>query len=197
MIRIGCGDRGPPMSVREKVPARFPEKRSLQEDVGLWWVLHTKPNCERMVARYLLNRDISYYLPLYEKKMPYGNLGRIRIREVPVFSGYLCFALDRQQHRLLYETKKFVRIIKVDDQEAFVKELEAVAQAVESYDDIIVHPGLVPGRRVLILSGPMAGVEGLIVRRDKKKQLALQVQMFNQTVLVKLDPFTKLEPFIK
>ena len=182
------------MPAKEKVPARFPEDRSLEEDVGLWWVLHTKPNCEKMVATYLLNRKISYYLPQYEKKIRYGNLGRVRTREVPVFSGYLCFALDRQQHNLLYDTKKFVRIIKVDDQATFVKELQAVAQAVESYDDILVHEGLVPGRRVLILSGPMTGYEGLIVRRLKEKQLALQVRMFNQTVLVKLDPLTRLEP---
>lgn len=181
------------MLVNGSVPARFPEDRDLEEDLGLWWVIHTKPNCEKQVATYLLNRSISYFLPLYLKKSRFGNLGRIRTSEVPLFSGYLCFALDRQQHTLLYDTKKFVRIIKVDDQESFIKELKNVSTAIKTEQDIQVRAGLVPGRRVLILDGPLQGTEGVVVKRRGERQLALSVNMFNQTVLVKLDPFTRVE----
>ena len=177
-----------------KVPARYPEGRDLDADVGLWWVLHTRPRCERQVAAYLLNLKISYYLPLYRRRTRYGNLGRTRTAEVPLFSGYVCFALDKQDHKLLYDTKKFVRIIKVDNQQRFVKELQAVAKAVETQDDLVVHGGLTPGRRILIVSGPMAGYEGVIVKRRGKRHLALSVEIFNQTVLVRLDPSTLLEP---
>ena len=176
------------------VPARYPEGRNLVEDLGLWWVLHTKPRCERHIAQYLLNRDISYYLPLYRRKIRYGNLGRTRTREVPLFNGYICFALDKQDHKLLYDSKKFVRIIKVDDQLQFVKELQAIARAVETQDDLLVRGGFTLGRRILIVSGPMAGHEGVIVRKQGKRHLALSVKMFNQTVLVQLDQETMLEP---
>jgi len=44
------------------------------------------------------------------------------------------------------------------------------------------------------VSGPMAGHEGVIVRQREKRHLALSVKMFNQTVLVRLDPETMLEP---
>jgi transcription antitermination factor NusG len=164
------------------------------EDLGSWWVLHIKPNCEKMVATYLLNRNISYYLPLFQKQKRVGFFKRIRTREVPLFSGYLCFALERQRHDLLYDTKKLVRIIKVDDQEGFVRELQAVAKAVETGNDLVVRPGIVPGRRVLILSGPLEGTEGIVVRHRNQKQISLSVQMFNQSVLVNLDQCTELEP---
>jgi hypothetical protein len=52
------------------VPARYPEGRTLEEDVGLWWILHTKPRGERHIAQYLLNREISYYLPAVSQKDP-------------------------------------------------------------------------------------------------------------------------------
>jgi transcription antitermination factor NusG len=181
------------MTVKQKIPARYPEERLLEEDLGLWWVLHTKPNCEKMVATYLLNRNIGYYLPLYRRKSRYGNLGRIRTTESPLFNGYLCFALDKQDHHLLYGSKKFVRIIKVEDQERFVQELQAVSRAVETGQDLLVQPRLVRGTRVLIVSGPLEGIEGLVVERRGEKQLALQVKMFNQTVIVKIDSLTKLE----
>jgi transcription antitermination factor NusG len=147
-----------------------------------------------MVATYLFNRGISYYLPLYTRQTRVGYFKRIRTTEVPLFSGYLCFALDRKEHHLLYDSKKFVRIIQVEDQQAFVQELTDIARAIESGENLMVQPGLVPGRKVLILSGPLEGTEGVVVRRRMERQLALSVKMFNQTVLVRLDPLTKIEP---
>jgi hypothetical protein len=82
----------------------------------------------------------------------------------------------------------------VDDQLRFVKELQAIARAVETQDDLLVRGGLTPGRRILIVSVPMAGHEGVIVRQRGKRHLALSVKMFNQTVLVRLDLETMLEP---
>jgi transcription antitermination factor NusG len=189
----GRGEKAAMTLLNGSVPARFPEDRDLEEDVGLWWVIHTKPNCEKQVATYLLNRGISYFLPLYLKKTRFGNLGRIRTSEVPLFTGYLCLALDRPQHTLLYDTKKFVRIIKVDDQESFVKELKGVAAAVKTEQDIQVRAGLVPGKRVLILDGPLEGTEGVVVKHRGERRLALSVHMFNQTMLVNLDPLTRVQ----
>ena len=162
--------------------------------MGLWWVLHTKPNCEKQVAEYLLNRNISYYLPLIRRRVPYGNLGRTRIQEQCLFRGYVCLALEKTQHRQLYDTKKLVRIIQVGEQERFVKELDAISKAIENHEELLVQPGVVPGKRVLILSGPLTGSEGMVVRFKKEKHLGLAVHMFNQTVLVKLDPYTRVEP---
>lgn len=175
------------------IPTRYPVDSPLDEDLGAWWVMHIKPNCEKKVASYLLNRKISYYLPLYKRRSRVGYLKRLRETEAPLFGGYLCFALDREKHFLLYDTQKLVRIIKVEDQEAFVRELNAVARAIETGEDLLVEPGLIPGKRVLILSGPLEGIEGVVVRRHRERQLALSVNMFNQSVLLTLDAGTKVE----
>jgi len=177
----------------KKIQARFPENRPIEDDLGAWWVMHIKPNCEKKIASYLLNRNISYYLPLYTRKTPVGYFRRIRQTEVPLFTGYLCFALEREKHSLLYDTKKFVRLIRVEDQIKFVEELTAIAKAIESGEDLIVRPGLVPGKKVMILSGPLEGIQGTIVKSRLERQLALSVEMFNQSVMLKLDPNTKLE----
>ena len=105
----------------------------------------------------------------------------------------MCFALNKEDHNLLYDTSKFVRIIKVDDQERFVKELSAVAKAIDTGNDLVIRPGLVPGKKVIISSGPLEGAEGVILGRRRGNQLALSVKMFNQTVLVRLDPLTSME----
>ena len=84
--------------------------------------------------------------------------------------------------------------MEVEDQQGFVEELNAVARAIETHQYLTVHSGLIPGKKVMILSGPLQGLEGILVQRKADKQLALSVKMFSQTVLVKLDPFTNLEP---
>ena len=41
-----------------------------------WWVLHTRPRTEKTLARKLLSREIGFYLPLYEHRLPAA--GRVR-----------------------------------------------------------------------------------------------------------------------
>lgn len=174
-------------------PRRFPETRPLQEDQGLWWVIHTKPNCEKMIATYLYKRGISYYLPLYRTKERIGYFRRIRVVEIPLFRGYVCMALEREEHHLLYDSKKWVRIIKVGDQIQFLGELEAIERAISEEAELVVRPGLVPGRKVMVQSGPLKGLEGILLKRRSGTQLGLKATLFNQTVHIKLDAFTKLE----
>jgi transcription antitermination factor NusG len=178
----------------ESLISRFPEGRSLEADLGRWWVLHTKPNCEAGMANYFMRRNISYYLPLIIKSARVGGLKRIRTTIAPLFRGYLCFALDKKEHSLLYDTKKFVGIIQVEDQERFVRELTGISKAIMTEEDLWVVNGIVPGKRVYIGSGPFEGHEGVVVRRSKKQRLALSVHMFNQSVLVNLDRGAIIEP---
>lgn len=102
-------------------------------------------------------------------------------------------ALDRRAHSLLYGSKKWVRIIKVPDQEQFVREMENIDQALAKDVEAIVCPGLTIGKRAIVRSGPLRGVEGVYLRRRGRPQLGLKVTFFNQTVNVWLDPYTRLE----
>jgi transcription antitermination factor NusG len=173
---------------------RYPEDRPLEDDIGLWWVMHTKPNCEKSVAAYFQNREISYYLPLYKIKRTVGALKKIREVETPLFRGYICFALEKEKHSLLYDLKKIVKLIEVDDQTNFVRELAAVAKLIESGRDLALKPGISVGRRVVIRSGPLEGVSGVVVRKGSESHFALSVEMFNKSVLLKLDANTIIDP---
>ncbi len=189
----GTGNLTKFMASHDNIPSRFPEGRPLDQDKGAWWILHCKPNREWKLARFLLNHEISYYLPIYERKTRIGYFRRERITPTPLFRGYICFALDRKAHHLLYETHDFVRTIEVTDQDRFVRELELVSRAIETGQELFVMPGIKKGRRVQITSGPLKGAEGIVVGRSKKGQFAITVEMFNRTVIVNVDPFTNLE----
>lgn len=189
---IGRGDLITPMRFNEDIPSRYPEGKPLEEDLGLWWVIHSKPNREWKLARYLLNQGISYYMPLYDRKIRIGGL-REKITKAPLFKGYLCFALDREKHWRLYDTHDFARIIQITEQNSFVRELQSVSKVLAVEQDLLVKPGLLKGLRVVVTSGPLQGVEGIVVGRSSKGRFAITVEMFNRTVIVNVDPLTDLE----
>jgi transcription antitermination factor NusG len=56
-------------------------------------------------------------------------------------------------------------------------------------------PFLVPGRRVRVKSGPLAGVEGTILRRKGKMRLVVSVEAIQRSIIFDLDA-TDLEPTI-
>lgn len=178
---------------RENIPSRFPGDLSLEDKLGLWWILHVRPNCEWKIARYLLRHDICYYFPLYNRKTRVGYLRRERITLAPLFRGYICFALHREKHSLLYDSRDFTRIIQIKNQEKFVRELEFVARAIKTEKDLLLKPGILKGRKVIVTSGQLQGVEGIIIGQSKKGRFAITVEMFNRTVIVNVDSLTDLE----
>lgn len=178
---------------RENIPSRYPVDRSLEDDLGLWWILHVKPNREWKLANYLLHHEISYYFPLYDRKTIVGYFRREKITQAPLFRGYLCFALERENHSFLYESHDFVKIIPINDQDKFVRELQSVSKALETGKDLLVKQGILKGRKVMVSSGPLQGAEGVVLGRSKKGRFAITVEMFNRTVIVNVDPFTDLE----
>ena len=111
----------------------------------------------------------------------------------PLFRGYICFALHKDKHPILYDSRDFVRILEVPNQETFVRELESVAIALKVGKDLFVRSGLATGKKVIVVSGPFKGVEGVVTRHSKKGQIALTVEMFNRTVLINLDEFTDVD----
>ncbi len=181
------------MLPRTDVPSRFPVDLPIEDDTERWWVLQSKPNRDWKLATYLLNREISYYMPLYDRRIKFGSFGREKVVRAPLFKGYLCVALDREKHSLLYDSHDFARIIEIKDQATFVKELQSVARVTTTEQDLQVKAGVLKGRTALITSGPLKGVEGVVMSRAKKGKFAISISMFNRTLILNVNPFTDLE----
>ena len=174
------------------IPSRFPADRSIEDDMGRWWVLQTKPNRDLKLAKYLLKQEISYYMPLHDQKIRYGALRKEKVLRGPLIKGYLCVALDKTSHNRLYNSHDFARIIEVKDQSNFVKELQSLSRVTEAEQDLDVRPGVLKGRPAFVVSGPLKGVEGIVLNRVRKGHFAISVEMFSRTVVLNVNPRTNL-----
>jgi transcriptional antiterminator RfaH len=168
-------------------PFAFPEDllESALESSGNWWVLHTKPRAEKSLARQLLARRSPYFLPLYHRKWRTG--GRLRSSYLPLFPGYLFLRGDSQDRLRALETNLVVRALDVSDQAQLRADLVRVYQLVQSGSPLAPEDRLTPGSPVEIISGPLAGVQGKILRRGKRLKFLVEVQFLQQGVSVEIE----------
>src|SRR3989304_113717 len=111
------------LRIDENPPSRWPNERSLLDDRGQWWVIYTKPRNEKALAWDLYRMGIGYYLPLTIKQTRRGN-GKYRKSIVCLFPGYMSVVNYPNYKNELKRTGRVARIIEVEDQDRFVREIE-------------------------------------------------------------------------
>lgn len=140
-----------------------------------WWCLHTKPRQEKSVARDLMVRGLTFYLPLVvqESRTPTGR--KIRSR-VPLFTSYVFFQGDDEQRRAALTTNRLVHALPVPDPDGLVADLRQIDRMLRSGLPVVPEATHPVGSRVRIVTGPLAGLVGTVARRGQGDRFVAIVQ---------------------
>ena len=156
-----------------------------------WRVLWTRSNCEQLVHDQLAAKGFDLFLPHMES---WSRRGGIRHRErAPLFRGYLFLrhAVDKMSYLEICKARGLVRMLgeRWDRLEVVpTEEVEAIQKLVHSGLPVMTHPYLREGQRVRITNGPLANVEGIVIRLNPKKGLlVVSVGLLRRSVAVQLD----------
>ncbi len=169
-----------------------PDVQSVTELTGTWWVARTKSRFEKVFAWDLCNRGIGYFLPMREKVIFSG--GRKRKVMMPLFPLYVFFCGSESDRYTALTTNRLSQTIEVADQASLIEELAAIEKALISKVIIDEYPRLPAGSNCRIKSGPMMGIEGIIVERlEGKSRMVLGVSILGQGALIEIDA-NLLEP---
>lgn len=153
---------------------------------GRWWVLHTRPRNEKVVAQELRRRDVRFFLPLVRYRRIYGN--RIKPVSLPLFPGYvfLCGCLEDRLQAL--QTNRIARVLEVVDQQRLRKDLAQIQHIVESDEPIDLYPRLRKGSRCRVVRGSLMGLEGVVLRRRDRCRIYIAVEFLGQSAEVEIHP---------
>ena len=163
-----------------------PQVQSLAELTGTWWAAYTKSRFEKAFAWDLFNHSIGYFLPMREKVIFSG--GRKRYIMSPLFKSYVFFCGTEQDRYTALTTNRICRMIEIDDQDGLIEELLCIEKALVSKAVIDNYPRLPKGSRCRITSGPMMGIEGVIIKRkDAKARMVIDVTILGQGAVVEID----------
>jgi transcriptional antiterminator RfaH len=178
------------MPILPPEPFLFPEDLfapGLARAPGLrrWWVLHTRPRAEKSLARRCLGWEVPFFLPVCRRQ------SRIRERlftsHVPLFPGYLFLFADEPERVQVLTTNLVTRCLPVPDQGQLASDLTNVHRLMLSEIPLAPEQRLTPGTLVEIVSGPLAGVTGKVLREGKKLRFVVEVTFLQRGVCVEID----------
>jgi transcription antitermination factor NusG len=152
---------------------------------GQWWVLHTKPRAEKSLARRLLKQRIAFFLPVYHRT--WRSARRTRTSFLPLFPGYLFLCGDNQDRVHALASNLVARTLEVHDQQKLEDDLIRIHRLIESDAPLSPEARLEPGTPVEIVSGPLTGIEGKIIRRGKNLKFFVEVHFLQQGVSVEVE----------
>ena len=156
-------------------------------DTPRWFALRTRSRHEKLVRDQLKNQGLEPLLPTVKRLSQWKD--RKKEIEVPLFSGY-CFARFVLEHKLpLLKTVGVVDIVgsghcpeAIPDEE--ITAIKTLMATVLPYDP---HPYLHEGMQVEVVRGPLQGVRGILLRKDRRHRLVLGVRLIQQAAAVEID----------
>ncbi|MCL4522714.1 MAG: UpxY family transcription antiterminator [Acidobacteria bacterium] len=156
-----------------------------------WYAVHTRSRHEKLVARQFSQKQLEAFLPLHVEAHRWKD--RYKKVEVPLFSGYVFVQFERasQRRQAVLRTPGVIRIVGFGQRDEPVpdEQIEALRRVVESEVHAEKHKYLRVGQRVKVISGALAGVEGILKRVKGNARLVIAVGAIRQAVAIELEGY--------
>ena len=152
-----------------------------------WYALRTRARHEKQVRDRLESQGIEQLLPTVIKLSQWKD--RKKKIEVPLFSCY-CFAQFAWPDRLAVQcTAGVVQIVGGGHRPEPIpdEEIDAILALMKSALPYDAHPYLREGMPVQVIHGPLEGVRGVLLRKDKPFRLVISVHLIRQAASVEID----------
>lgn len=153
-----------------------------------WFAIWTRSRHEQTVREQLVAKEVETFLPTIARWSRWKD--RKKKIDWPLFPGY-CFArFDPAESLRILKCTGVVSIVSVEGRPAPIPtwELDGIRQLVESTLQYDPCPLVKEGQRVRVVSGPLAGVIGRLMRKDHARaRLCLSVDLIGQAVSVEVD----------
>src|SRR5579864_6161420 len=127
-----------------------------------WLVAHLRSRQEKVLARYLRERGVPFYLPQMEKRI--RRSGRTFVSYLPLFTGYVFFRGGRDERLQAVKSNVIVNVLEPPDQQEIAAELRQLHELQLTDMPLVPHPFVGPGDTVLITDGAFQGYRGVVLK---------------------------------
>ena len=152
-----------------------------------WYAAYTCAQHEKRVAEQLVKREVEHFLPLYSSVRRWKDR-RVRLT-LPLFPGYVFIRLALQDRLRVLQISSVVRLIGFGGLPTALpdEEVEILRSGLADQLHAEPHPFLTIGRRVRIISGPIAGFEGILRRKKNNFRFVVSVELIRSAFAVDVD----------
>jgi transcription elongation factor/antiterminator RfaH len=158
-----------------------------------WYAAYTNPRHEKRVGQQMEGRRIDCFVPLYKSIRRWKD--RRKQLELPLFPGYVFVHMALKDRLQVLRLPGVVQLVSFNGRPAALPdiEIEALRERLIRNVHAEPHPYLKIGKRVRVHSGPIAGLEGILVRRKDKFRVVISIHMIQRSIAVEVDE-SEIEP---
>jgi len=153
-----------------------------------WYALYTKSRHENVVRDQLGKKRLEVFLP--KVTMPSRRKDRKKMIRVPLFPGYLFVRtdLDTQGHVEILKIPGAVSLVGNTNGPVMVpdEDIESLRILIQS-PEVVTGTTLVTGDKVLVVSGPFAGLRGVFTRYKGADRVIVNVDALGQFAGIEID----------
>jgi transcription antitermination factor NusG len=152
-----------------------------------WYALRTRHQHEKVAATSLSNKGFEIFLPLYETIRQKKD--RTKRLSLPLFPCYIFMRGSLRRRLDVVTTPGIQGFVLMGSRAAVIPEpeIEAVRRVVNGAFQAERCSFLQCGDRVRVKSGPLTGIEGILVRKKNHLRLVLSVGILGKSVSVEVD----------
>lgn len=153
-----------------------------------WYAFRVRPRHEKLVSMSLRGKGYEEFLPLTKSKRKWAD--RSPIIEMPLFPGYIFCDTERTEIGKIRCTRGILDVIRAGSMPlpADRAEIEGLRKATKAELELESLPYIDPSTagRLRIISGPLNGLDGMLVQVRGKERLILSVDLLCRSVLVEV-----------
>lgn len=156
-----------------------------QDDQSLpWFALYVKPKHEKTVTTLLGGKGLETFLPTYRRHHK-----RSKHFDLPLFPGYVFCRCESSKMLPVVSTPGVFLIVGNGRTPEPISEAEigSIRRMIGSGTDPCPWPYVAEGNEVCVTSGPLRGLQGLMVDTSQEKWLVVSLNLLRRSVAVKLD----------
>ncbi len=156
------------------------------EEPQKWYVAYTAPRNERKAQNKLNVLGVQSFLPMHQVERDWSDRKKKLI--VPLFPSYLFVHVsDRKRHET-FAIREIVRYVSFEGRPVTVKDsvIDSLKNILKERVEIGVESGIKVGALVKITRGPFLGIEGIVVNRNGKTRLFVQIPALQRSVVVNI-----------
>jgi len=152
-----------------------------------WYAIYTKHQHEKVASVHLAKKGFEVLLPLYRTAHRWKD--RTQVVQLPLFPCYVFLRGSLERKLEILRTPGVFWLVGSGGQATPVpqSDIEAVRKIIRDPARVEPHPLLECGDRVRVRSGPLSGLEGVLVRVKNYCRIVMSIQLLKQAVAVEVD----------
>ncbi len=153
-----------------------------------WIAVYTKSRHEKVVIQELENKNIEAYCPIFKERRQWSD--RKRWVEFPLFRSYVFAKIELKNSLYILQAMGVHHIIKFQGNISIIPDeiIQNIKSMIDGGFTVEQAEYFVKGDEVIVVDGPLKGMDGIVVKIKNENKLVLKVAAIQQAIAVQIHP---------